>query len=160
LTSTSWVAANACLQSVATDPTLQALCPQASVTPGDIVVTGTLVVDSDNVWTNTVAGSVTAAVHVPSACLALSPFFSLGCADIEGQLGIGATCLPADGGDCSCVITTDVSDASTGTLVTDAGVATVNGTDTYGYCVAGDVLRYREFDNLGTPHTVVVLSRQ
>jgi hypothetical protein len=148
---------------VTIDPTFAALCPAATTRPVATTVAGTLTIGAQNQWTSTIAGEVTAEITFPTSCVPNAPPFppAVLCPAVQGQIPGAEVCAAAaGGGGCTCTVTTPYSNVTVGGLVTTGGVATVNGSDTYHYCVDGDVLRYREFDSAGTSHPVVVLSRQ
>jgi hypothetical protein len=66
-------------------------------------------------------------------------------------------CVAAGAG-CDCTIDGPVGTFTNGTVVTSGGVATVDGTDTYYYCVQGSSLIYRRFGT-GVEEAVYVLDR-
>lgn len=113
----------------------------------------------------TIAGTafsqmITVNVHV-EATVPIACTQGFGCAGAQTALGTAlpgstATCTMA-GADCSCTVDGPVTTTSQGTVTTSGGVATVDGTDTYYYCVTGDQLEYRRFDNGDNP--VFVLSK-
>ena len=103
---------------------------------------------------------VTVTIHV-EATVPIACTQGFGCAAAEqaielGFNGVDAVCTTA-GTDCSCTVDGPVATASQGSVTTSAGVATVNGTDTYYYCVTGSKLEYRRFDDGDNP--VFVLTR-
>jgi hypothetical protein len=66
-------------------------------------------------------------------------------------------CTAAAAG-CDCTIDGPVGQYSTGTFTTSGGIATVDGTDTYYFCVEGGSLSYRRFGT-GIDEPVYVLDR-
>ncbi len=124
-------------------------CPTAVVGTPEYDVSGTLVVGSGN-FAQTLSGTVSADVTVPSECLTIEGT-PINCAALEAVVnttpGLSASCEDGMDGACDCGITADVDFSSSGSYTVNGGVATVTtsgGPEEYYFCVDGDQVTLRE----------------
>jgi hypothetical protein len=136
-------------------------CKNVNVT-GSVTVSGTWTANADGTYTDGTTTTGSATITLPSSCLFLSGTTTM-CDHLNSgisALGLGdAVCGTATSGDgCTCTTTINqmggvgfpVYEASTtGSYATSGSTITLDGTNAYGYCVAGSMMTW-------TPQTTLV----
>lgn len=134
-------------------------CPSATASGGSGTASG-VVYFSGSTVTRRLTGSASGTVKVPAACVGGQT-----CATVQSllaTLGLSGTCATDGSGGCDCSVTSPLNIDQTAAVYTVSGNNLITGTPshTYGFCVSGTTLQYKDTTASQAEFGVATLQKQ
>jgi hypothetical protein len=138
----TWTYTGACSNDPALVSSFTTACPGAMLTSSTYAATGTLAINLVGTFARDLTMTAVGTFFVPASCARPAG----GCVGLQTllatDLNVAVTCSPLSGGDCGCTGTRTITTSDSGLYADVGNVITVNGTESYFYCVSGAQLSY------------------